>query len=135
MLTQDTITAAGVVMEAAGEQVLLIQMGADGSVSRQGTGAIDSSGAPLVVGQTDPPLFDQFHPYLTDELIGYAGVYDEPDPKGTPVKLIIILEGHDEQARLEFNFGSQSRGVPESIYTLASLAVEITEDWYQSQQP
>src|SRR5262249_33807988 len=46
-----------VTLKVGGEQSLFIMLGADGSINRVGTGAVDNAERDMFIGRTDPALF------------------------------------------------------------------------------
>lgn len=125
------IRALAIDMSVDGESALHLTLSADGGVRRSGDG---SQRAPrrLEMGQIDPAVFRRVVALVTPELIERAGRYTDPNPKGLPCSLRLVMNTGSEETGIEFRYGSQSLGPPPPLAALVEEAVAATDDWYGS---
>ncbi len=123
-----------IVLEVEGEAVLSIRMTAAGQINRMGDGTGEASTAGWYLGQTEEPLFQQWISLLEEELLQMAGRYDLPDPKGEDCALTITLEAGETSTGFAFRYGSESLGPPSEIMELVNAAVDLSDEWWQSQR-
>ena len=135
-MNKEEIKAVHIRLDAGRENTILsILLAADGSVNRMGNGRLSNTDKDLYIGAGQEQLFRDFISRIPDDLLGYAGRYDLPEPRGLPCKLTLLFAGQDESgAGFEFRYGSESQGPPAEIQQLLIAAVEITDGWLQAQQ-
>lgn len=134
MLTKADLTGISVSLEMDSKQCLFVALTADGSIKRMGSAQANEENLELYMGQISEPLFTNLVQALPDDCLENMGVYNVPDSQGIPVKLSISAMGNGQTELLEFNFGTQSAGIPESVMNFAQQARAITEDWFQAQK-
>ena len=102
-------------------------------VNRRGNGN-EADGA-MVMGRPEEPIFEQLLAAIPPELFDGAGRYALPEPQGDPSELRLSFTGPDLDTGFAFQYGSESMGPPDEFVELVELALELTEDWYQSKRP
>jgi hypothetical protein len=133
MRKQD-ITGVTIRLNAAGKPVLLIHLGADGSITRMGTGAVENEEGALFMGSTDTGIFQALLADVDDDMLTKAGTFTARHQKGDPCELSVIFSGPSEGAVYEFQYGSESEGPPQELRDLVIRALELTEPWYEEQK-
>src|SRR4051812_11596193 len=79
-----------VTLLVGGEQSLFIMLGADGSINRVGTGAVDITERDMFIGHTDPALFRDLRAQIKPELLAWCGQSRAaPDPQGKVCELTV----------------------------------------------
>jgi hypothetical protein len=120
-------------LTVAAEVYLQIVMMRNGMVNRRGDG--NHAGGPLVMGRPEEPIFEAYLQAIPPELLAEAGRYELPDQQGDPSELIISFKGEGIDTGFAFRYGSASMGPPEEFVELVDLALELTEEWYQTKRP
>ncbi len=125
------IAAVMITLKAGDNRALFILLAADGSINRQGTGAVNNQEHDLFIGVTKEPLFDQLMTYLDDEMLRFMGGRDLPDQKGVPCMLSIgfSFRSADDNG-FGFRYGSESIGPPHEIVQFVTAAVQLTNPWF-----
>lgn len=133
-MTIEQIESVHIQLEVEGETVLSIKLSASGTLNRMGDGSGEKEQSGWFLGSTEEPLFAEWGSLLNDELMAMTGRYEYPDPIGEKTELTISLEGNGESTGFGFIYGSDSVGPPEEIMELVNAAVDVTEDWWESQK-
>jgi hypothetical protein len=135
MHTVSDINAVHLTLVAGEKQVLFILLAADGTINRQGTGALTNTDNDLFIGRTEEPLFANLISYLDDEMMKFMGGYNVEDQRGVPCKLLIGLSFlNAEDNGFGFRYGSESKGPPHEIVQFVTAAVRLTDPWFQQQK-
>jgi hypothetical protein len=135
MAKASDIQAVNIALEVDGNYSLFILLAADGSINRQGTGTLKNSARDIFIGMTKEPYFAALMTHMNDEMLEFMGRYELAEQQGASCKLSIGLQFADgEQNGFEFNYGSESQGLPREIGEFVIAAVQITDPWYKAQQ-
>jgi len=113
------------------ENLITMMFSRTGAINRRGDG--ENLGGKPAMGRTDETLFQHLIEALPMDWFQHTGRYTLPYPKGKTAKLTISFEGEELNAGFEFTYGTQSDGPPEDMIEYVELALELSEDWYQSQ--
>ena len=118
---------------ASEEALLHLVMTRGGMVNRIGDG--EQPGGKMAMGRPEEPIFEEWLAAFqqVDAKLEHVGRYHLPEPKGESSELSISLSGEGFEQGYAFYFGSESMGPPEEFLALTELALDLTEDWYQSQ--
>jgi hypothetical protein len=76
--TADEFHGIMLTLLVGGEQSLFVMLGADGSINRLGTGAVDNTDRDMYVGRTDPGVFRALREQITLELLPWCGQSRSP---------------------------------------------------------
>ena len=119
-----------------GEQSLFIMLGADGSINRVGTGAVDNDERDMFIGRTDPALFHGLCEQITPELLAWCGQsMAAPEPQGAICELTTVFNrANGEESVTEWRYGSESQGPPPEVGRFVVAAVQATDPWFAQQQ-
>ncbi len=135
MLRVSDIDAVSVTLEADEKQLLFVLLAADGTINRLGTGEANNKDNSLFIGITREPLFDQLMTNLDDDMLGHMAGYEVPDQRGMPCKLSIALSfTNAEDNGFAFRYGSESQGPPDDICEFVTVAVQLTDRWFEQQK-
>jgi hypothetical protein len=121
-------------LEASNKRSLFILLAADGSINRLGTGTLDNRENELLIGKTDPAVFQTVKTRVSTALFQYlGGTFPMKNPVGASCRLTIAFQFSDNSANgFVFLYGSQSTGPPMEVADLVRAAVLQTDPWYQS---
>jgi hypothetical protein len=119
-----------------GEQSLFVMLGADGSINRVGTGAVDNTERDMFIGHTDPALFRGLRDQVTPELLAWCGQSRaDPEPRGQVCELTVgFKRASGEELLTAWRYGSESMGPPPEVGQLVVAAVRATDPWFAQQQ-
>lgn len=125
-----------VTLLVGGEQSLFVMLGADGSISRLGTGAVDNTDRHMYVGRTDPGLFRALREQITPELLAWCGQSRaDPGARGAACELTVGFQrAGGEELLTGWRYGSESMGPPPEVGQFVVAAVGATDPWYAEQQ-
>lgn len=129
----DQIDQIEIKLTVADEVYLQIVMMRNGMINRLGDGN-EADGA-LAMGKPEEPIFDAYLQAIPTELFAEAGRYELPDQRGDSSELVISFSGDGVDTGFAFRYGSESMGPPEEFVELVDLALELTEEWYQTRRP
>ena len=133
MLNPRDVTGIYVTLNIEGVPSLLVMLGADGSINRFGTGAVDNSEKQMCIGIIPSTLFEKLRSQITDELLGWIGGRADSNPKGKVCELTIgFMLANKEERTIVFRYGSESMGPPPEVRKFAIAAVEATNPWYEA---
>jgi hypothetical protein len=130
MLTLPDVTSLTVSLDVAGETTLFILLDRDGTMNRQGSGRAENNEYDMVIGTIATTALNHTLEPLTPEWLERDGVFQMPDPQGTPCELTLMLSGDKEALTFAFHYGTESRGVPPPFRTVVERAVEVTQAEY-----
>ncbi len=120
-----------------GEQSLFLMLGADGSISRMGTGQVNNTERDMFIGLTKPELFRDLRNQITPELLAWFGQSRaEPEPKGKVCELTVGLKrASGEELFTAWRFGSESpMGPPPEVCRFVIAATDATDPWLAQQK-
>lgn len=120
-------------LEVNQQQLLYIKLSKSGAVNRAGDGSPEDASS-MFMGNTSEPFLENWLKLLPAEMLENTGRYTFPDPQGDICLLTIALEGPEMNTGFEFSYGSLSDGPPEDIIELVEGAMEITDEWYETQK-
>jgi len=129
----DQIDQLEIKLTVANEVYLQIVMMRNGMVNRRGDG--NEADGSLVMGRPEEPIFEAYLQAIPPELFAEVGRYELPDQQGDPSELVISFSGEGVDTGFAFRYGSESMGPPEEFVELVDLALELTEEWYQTKRP
>ena len=132
-MIKEKIQRIAISLEAGERLSLLVELNDDGMIKRLGSGNSRNSDHDLYMGKTTPSLFLSLLEQVSDDLLARAGTYRLPDPEGESVTLRLLFAGDSDKSELTFIYGSESMSPPLEVQNLVARAVELTEEWYQSQ--
>lgn len=135
MLTLPDVNSLTVSLDVAGNTALFILLDRDGTMNRQGSGQVDTDEHDMVISSIPATALDHTLEPLTPEWLERDGVYQMPDPQGTPCELTLMLSGDDEALTFAFHYGTESRGVPPPFRTVVERAVQATQAAYDHFRP
>jgi hypothetical protein len=130
MLTLSEVTSLTVSLDVAGDTTLFILLDRDGTMNRQGSGRADNNEHEMVISTIATTALDHTLEPLTPEWLERDGVFQMPDPQGTPCELTLMLSGNREALTFAFHYGTESHGVPPPFRTVVERAVEVTQSEY-----
>jgi hypothetical protein len=115
--------------------LLFIMLGADGSITRRGTGALGNTHKSIFIGITDPTVFKMVRSHLTERMLRCLGrSFRHKNVRGAPCKLALAFLFNDKKSDgCEYFYGSESEGPPSDVAAFVTAAVRETEKWYQEQ--
>jgi len=130
-----SISGIMVQLHINGETSLFILLGADGSITRVGTGTSETDRA-MYIGKTDPALFQRLRQQIMPEFLGWLGKHlQEPQPRGNICELTVGLQDSDgKEWTTAFRYGSESYGPPPEVGQFVFMAVNATNPWYERQR-
>ena len=135
MITIADIKYVLIKLDVADKQVLLIVLGEDGHIKRQGDASADCKDNDLYIGITKDDLFSKLKSFITDDMQPFLGNrYNAKNKEGRVRSLQIIFEGNNQETGMQFIYGELSEGPPEFIIELVIQACELTHDWYMQQK-
>jgi hypothetical protein len=110
-------------------------LGADGSITRRGTGALGNTHKGIFAGITDPTIFEVVRSHLTERMLGCLGrSFRHNNVRGAPCKLALAFLFNDKKSDgCEYFYGSESEGPLSDVAAFVAAAVRETEKWYQAQ--
>jgi len=116
-----------------GETSLFIMLGDEGSITRKGTGAVDSRDGELFIGRTDPAIFQQLRQQIGPELLGWLGQRrQDPQPRGKICELTVMLKyANGEESATAWRYGAESQGPPPGVCQFVIAAVNATNPWFE----
>jgi hypothetical protein len=119
-----------------GEQSLFIMLGADGSISRVGTGTLDNTARDMFIGRTEPALFRSLREQITPELLAWCDQSRaDPEPQGKVCELTVgFKRSSGEELLTAWRYGSESMGPPLEVGQFVVAAVQATDPWFAQQQ-
>jgi hypothetical protein len=119
-------------LSVAGEPYLVITLTRSGTINRM---HLSEAGVPaLSMGRTTENWFEQVIADFTPELLQEAGRYEIPITAGQPCELTVVLSNDSEETGFAFTYGSESMGPPEEIVDIVEKAMDLTEEWFETQQ-
>ena len=125
-----------VTLMVSGEQSLFIMLGADGSINRVGTGAVDNAERDMFIGRTDPAVFRGLREQITPELLAWCGrSLGDPEPQGAVCELTVgFKRAGGEELLTAWRYGSESQGPPPEVGQFVVAAVRATDLWFERQR-
>jgi hypothetical protein len=125
-----------VTLLVGGEQSLFLMLGADGSINRVGTGAVDNADREMFIGRTDPALFRELRERITPELLAWCGrSLADPEPKGQVCELTVgFKRASGQELVTDWRYGSGSQGPPPEVGQFVVASVRATDPWFAQQQ-
>jgi hypothetical protein len=125
-----------VTLTVNGAQSLFIMLGADGSINRVGTGAVDNTERDMFIGRTDPILFRDLLAEITPELLTWCGQSRaDPEPRGQLCDLTVgFKRASGEELLTAWRYGSESMGPPPEVGQFVVAAIRATDPWFAKQQ-
>lgn len=125
-----------VTLLVGGEQSLFVMLGADGSINRVGTGAVDNAERDMFIGRTDPALFRELRDQITAELLAWCGQSRaDPEPRGAVCELTVgFKRASGEELLTVWRYGSESQGPPPEVGQFVVATVRATDPWFAQQQ-
>ena len=132
MVKQEEVTGLAITLKVEEDLSLLVLLAADGSINRLGTGTVNNTDKGMFIGVADPNLYETIRPYINSDVIRWIGGRADQTPKGKICELTIWLFLPNKQEHvIYFKYGSQSVGPPPEVSQLVSVAIEITNPWYE----
>jgi hypothetical protein len=134
--TVDNFDGILVTLLVGGDQSLFIMLGADGSINRMGTGAVDITERGMFIGRTDPVVFRAIHDRITPELLAWCGQSRaDPDPKGKLCELTVgFRRASGAELMTAWRYGAESMGPPPEVKQFVVAALQATDPWFVQQQ-
>jgi hypothetical protein len=119
-----------------GEQSLFVMLGADGSIKRLGTGAVDNMERDLFIGRTEPAPFLALREQITPELLEWCGQSRaDPEAHGKVCELTVgFKRASGEELLTAWRYGSESTGPPPEVCQFVVAAVRATDPWFAQQR-
>lgn len=134
MTVQEHIDKCLLSLDVGGKNALLIVLSKDGTICRHGNGNPNAN-LETLKGYSDAGHFEAFMMTVTDQLIGYAGYYEQQPIVGQTCQLIIALNGPDgAEVNYKCVYGADSQGPPAELAEMLINAVKITEGWYNEER-
>lgn len=132
----DDIHGIMVTLLVGGEQSLFIMLGADGSINRGGTGAVENAETDMFIGRTDPTLFRVLRDQITPQLLAWCGrSRTDPEPQGKVCELTVgFKRASGEELLTLWRYGSESMGPPSEVGQFVVAAVQATDPWFDRQR-
>lgn len=133
---QAVITGILVLLEVGGRQELLIRLGADGSIHRMGSGALERRETDRFIGATTPRAFESLRSKITPQLLSWCGQSRaHPSPRGETCDLVIAFRRADgQETMMAWQYGWVSKWPPAEVLAFVEAAVEATNPWYEEQK-
>jgi hypothetical protein len=130
------ISGVLVMLEAGGRQVLLVRLGADGSIHRLGSGSLDRIERDRFIGTTRPEAFRKVAEKITPPLLHWCGQSrSHPALRGEPCELVVAFKRADgEEQMMAWHFGSLSKWPPPEVCEFVDAVIEATQPWYEEQK-
>ncbi len=133
------ISGIAVALHINDVQSLVVMLHADGSVNRLGYGRMNESNRDLFIGVSTDAMFRALHsqvpaswmPLLNQGFTCPTGRSE--DILGAPCKLTITFFFSSGSKRLEFEYGSESGGLPADVRDFVTESVRLTNPWLQAQ--
>jgi hypothetical protein len=120
-------------IEADGQSALSMMLCRDGTIGRQGNGALPPHKT-SVIGLTDGTESQHFMAHVDEDVFLRQGIFDHPNKQGMPVKYTIVFLGEEPNfCMFEFRMGLENKDVGELLPYFDSLikrAAALTESWY-----
>ncbi|MDH5360300.1 MAG: hypothetical protein OEX03_07035 [Gammaproteobacteria bacterium] len=108
----------------------------DGTISRQGHGNLPVEEF-IVTSASDGNVFQKLLEKLDEKMFEFAGVYDHPEKKGTPVVMMVAFLDQAQQTEFfEFRFGTENDDLGELLPffdQFISYALSLSNHWYQAE--
>ena len=125
-----------ITLMVGGEQSLFILLGADGSINRLGTGAVDNTERDMFIGITDPAVFRALGEHITPKLLAWCGQSRAArEPQGKVCELTVgFKRASGEEVRTAWRYGSESMGPPPEVSQFVVAAVKATDPWFAQQK-
>jgi hypothetical protein len=140
-LTPDDIEEIRIDVESAGKPALSMMLHRDGTLGRQGSGAVPMNDPP-VLGMTDGRFFQHVSQVIDERVFPHAGVYDYPQKIGTPVSYTVVFLGptagdnvNRESIGFKVAVGTENddvHAIVKYVDTLVSHAVSCTQEFYDA---
>jgi len=126
------ITAILISIKVEDKPSLFILLAGDGTINRMGTGTRNNTERNLYIALTKEKYFEKLRSAVRPVWLEHQGVYDVPEKQGKLTELAILFAYKDgAEGGLTFLYGSTSQGPPADICDFITLAVNLTEPWYQ----
>jgi len=131
-----TILGILVLLEVGGRESLLLRLGADGSIHRQGSGSIETMERDRFIGTLEPESFQHLVSRVSPELLAWCGQSrSHPAPRGELCELIVAFKQADgRELHMAWRYGSHSKWPPQEVLDFVDEAVRTTEPWYAGQK-
>ncbi len=140
-MTKDEIEEIRIEVTSDGSLALSVMVHRDGSLGRQGSGAIPQT-QPAVLGMTDGRYFRDLIELVDDVVFRHTGEYDCVDKAGAHVEYTLVFfgagpEGSQDRpcAGFRLSLGTESTGVHpivKYVDTFITRAVAATNPWYEA---
>ena len=82
MINQGDVTGLAITLKVEDDLSLLVLVAADGSINRLGTGTVNNTEKEMLIGVTDPKLFENIRPHLNSDVVRWIGARADQAPKG-----------------------------------------------------
>jgi hypothetical protein len=139
--TKDAIEEIFIEVTSDGLPALSMMVHRDGSLGRQGSGAIPQT-QPVILGMTDGRYFRGLIELVDDVVLQHAGGYDYLDKAGAHVEYTLVFFGagpvgsHDRpRTGFRLSLGTDTTDVHpivKYVDTFITRAVAATNPWYEA---
>ncbi len=135
MVRPDTINKILISLKIDGESSLFIFLKNDGKINRLGNGTFSNKNLVMFTGQLENNnYFLELMKLVNNEILEYAGVYDDKEKKGKQCKLSVIFSDHnDEEIGFIFTYGFDSYAIPKEIHNIVTTSIDLTNSWWLDQ--
>ena len=128
----DDVRVLWMTLKVDEEDSLLIVLGRDGLVNRQGTGIAGETETLLYIG-SHPKVFERVLESVDEEILQYMGTYKAKERKGAHCRLAVNFEFSDKISKgFVWEYGLESQGPPQELTKIVIEAIETTEPFYQA---
>jgi hypothetical protein len=123
-------------IDAGGTHAFFIILGSDGSIRRRQDGSAGSSEADMVIGTSNPALFEEVRALITPQLLKWCRpLRPQPAPRGELRELEVRLKQSDGRELMSrWQVEAESSGPPAQVIEFASATVKATNRWYEQQK-
>lgn len=129
---RDDIQVLWITLTIDGEDSLLIVLGRDGLVNRQGTGIAGKTQKALYIGKHSG-IFKEVLNSVDEDFLQYMGAYKAKKIKGSVCRLTVNFEFSGKKTHgFVWKYGLESQGPPRELTQVVIKAIEMTEPHYQA---
>ncbi|MEM9935959.1 MAG: hypothetical protein AAF824_20200 [Bacteroidota bacterium] len=132
-LTKEQLQQVHIQLQVNEQDLLRIMLSSSGAINRMGDGSLEDKSPAFFMGRTEDNLFEQLVEAFENNWLVGTGRYEFEARTGDTALLSIALSSETEETGFAFTYGTTSAGPPEELVAWVSLAIELTQAWFDEQ--
>ncbi|MEM8901690.1 MAG: hypothetical protein AAGC85_26515 [Bacteroidota bacterium] len=132
-ISKDQIQQIHIQLSINEQDLLRIMLSTSGAINRMGDGSLEDSSPAFFMGRTEEPFYEELMEAFSEDWLVNTGRYEFEDRTGDTAHFSITLSSEAEETGFAFTYGTTSQGPPEELVEWVSLAVELTQEWFEEQ--